>query len=282
MFAVIIALLVFIVTFYVGSTIWQDRHLPPGPFPLPVIGNLLSIGQQMPYRDLANMAKKYGKVFRVHMGSKPVIVLNSYEIAKEALVSKARDFAGRPPHLIFWNIFARNGTDIAFQNYSQAWKALRNMTATALRLNEDKANIFLHIEELCSKFHSHNGEPFCARDYVFKSFGNCISNMMFGQECKLEENEVDTLVEAVHVFRMSMGAANLIDTFPIFKYIPFEIIKKATRAGKDRDEIFERKFHEHASTFQRSNIRSVLDSMLRELKDHCHDLPLTEENLIST
>ena len=129
MFAAVIALLVFLAAVYVASTIWENRHLPLGPFPLPIIGNLLSIGQKMPYRDLANLAKKYGKVFRVHMGSRTVIVLSSYELAREALVIKAKDFAGRPPHLIFGRIFGRNYTNISTQTFSQRWKVLSQLCA---------------------------------------------------------------------------------------------------------------------------------------------------------
>ena len=72
-----------------------------------MLGNLLSIGLDQPYRDFANMARTYGKLFRVQMGSTKVIVINSYEIAKEALVTKAKDFAGRPPHF-FGAIFGRD------------------------------------------------------------------------------------------------------------------------------------------------------------------------------
>ena len=280
MLAAVVALLVFVAAVYVASTIWENRHLPPGPFPLPVLGNLLSIGQRMPYRDLANMAKKHGKVFRVHMGSRKVIVLSSYELAREALVTKAKDFAGRPPHLIFGRIFGRNYTDIATQTFSQRWKVLHKLAVTALRLTEDKVKFSSHIEELCAKFRSYVGKPFYAHDNVFKSIGTCISSMIFAQEHKLDESEVDMLVQAVHVFRMSLGAANLINAFPIFRYIPFEVIRKAQRAGEVRDEIFERKFRQHVSTFQKDNIRSVLDAMLREFQENCGD-SLTEENLIS-
>ena len=104
MFVEILTLLALYLAVYIASTIWQNRHLPPGPFPFPVLGNLLSISQDQPYRDFANMAKKYGKLFRIQMGSKKAVVINSYEIAREALLTKAKDFAGRPPH--FWEAFS--------------------------------------------------------------------------------------------------------------------------------------------------------------------------------
>ena len=70
MLAEFITLIVLFVAVYVVSTVWQNRHLPPGPFPLPVLGNLLSISQKTPYRDLANMAKRYGKLSEFKWGAK--------------------------------------------------------------------------------------------------------------------------------------------------------------------------------------------------------------------
>ena len=281
MIAEVIAFLTFLVAVYVASTVWEYRNLPPGPFPLPVLGNLLSVGLEQPYRDLANIAKKYGKVFRIQMGSRKVLVINSYDIAREALVTKAEDFAGRPHHF-FGKIFGRNCTDLVFQTFSQRWKTQRKNVITALRLTEDKANIAFHAEQLCEMFLSQNGKPFRPDDLIFKSFGNCLSSLIFGQENKLEDWEVDMLIEAVHIFSNSLGAANLIDTFPIFKYIPFGIIKKARRAGQIRDEIFQRKFEDHVSTFQKDNIRDLIDAMLKGvLENSTSGSLLTEEYLIS-
>ena len=279
MLAEIIALFALLVTVYVASTIWQNRHLPPGPFPLPVLGNLLSISQNTPYRDLASMAKKYGKLFRVQMGRRKVIVINSYEIAREALVTKAKDFAGRPPHF-FGSIFGRDNTGLAFQTYSQRWKIQHKIAVAAMRLTENKANIPLHIEELCDTFRSYSGKPFYPRDPVFTSMGGCLSSMIFGEEFKCSDRELDTLIQALHVFARSLAAANLIDTFPFLKHIPIAIIKKATRAGENRDEIFENKFREHVSTFQEDNIRSVIDAMLKNLQENRDNL-VTKEHLIS-
>ena len=274
-----IALLCFLMAVYVTRTLWENRNLPPGPFPLPVLGNLLSVGLKQPYRDLANMTKKYGKLFRIHMGSRKVIVINSYDLAREALVAKAEDFAGRPPHF-FGSIFGRNSTGLAFQTFSQRWRTQHKIMLTALRLTEDKANIALHVDELCDKFHSTKGNPFGPQDLVFKSLAHCLSSLIFGKENKLHEHEIDTLIRVLHIFAKSLGAANFIDTFPIFKNFPFEIIKNASRGGEIRNEIFERKFKEHVSTFQSDNIRDLIDAMLKGFREKTCGL-LQEEHLIS-
>ena len=274
-----ITLLFFLMAVYVVLTLWENRDLPPGPFPLPVIGNLLSVGLKQPYRDLANMTKKYGKLFRIQMGSRKVIVINSYDIAREALVKQGEDFAGRPHHF-FGSIFGRNCTDIAFQTISPGWKTQRRILETALISTKGKANVTWHVEELCNTFFSYNGEPFCPRDLVFKSCGNCLSSLVFGHENKLNDWEVDALIKADQILAKSIAAANLIDAFPILKYIPFEAIKKAKLAGDVRDEIFKRKIKEHVSTFQSDNIRDIIDAMLKGFRDNSGGL-LTEEHLIS-
>ena len=170
MFAAVIALLVFLAAVYVASTIWENRHLPLGPFPLPTIGNLLSIGQKMPY--LANLAKKYGKVFRVHMGSRKVIVLSSYELAREALVIKAKDFAGRPPHLIFGRKLKRFLSD---GKYCTKWRSqlcawLKTKSTSHRILKSCAQNSVLTMETiLCSRYrlqiyrHLHFVHDFCTR-----------------------------------------------------------------------------------------------------------------------
>ena len=187
MFADAVGLFVFLVAVYVASTIWQNRHLLPGPFPLPVLGNLLSISLHQPYRDFANMARTYRKLFRVQMGSTKVIVINSYEIAREALVTKAKDFAGRPPHF-FGVIFGRDNTDIAFQTYSPRWKLQHKIAMTAMRMTEDKANIPFYIEELKEAFCLQDRKPFNPRDSVCKSIGGCLSSWIFGDKNSMTGN----------------------------------------------------------------------------------------------
>lgn len=281
MIAEIIVLLILLVAVYVASTLWQLRCLPPGPFPLPLLGNLLSIEQNRPYADLAKMAKKYGKLLRIHMGTRKVIVINSYELAREALITKSKDFAGRPCHY-FGNIFGRDGTDIAFQTFNKRWKMQHKLALTALRLTEGKVNIADHAEKLCNRFYSCDGMLFDPYDMIFNSLANCLSSLIFGKEHKLDDCEVKKLVHATHVFRDSLGAANLLDTFPILKYIPFDIIKKAKCAGKIRDEIFERKFGEHVSTFQKENIRDLIDALLKGFHELTDEGLVTKEHLISS
>ncbi|XP_022795057.1 cytochrome P450 1A1-like [Stylophora pistillata] len=281
MIPAVIGIFILFMALYVLPSIWQTRHLPPGPFPLPLVGNLLSIDLKRPHADFANMADKYGKLFRIHMGRRRMIVINSYEIAKEALVTKATDFAGRPRHF-FGDVFGRNRTDFAFQSLNNRWKIQHKLAVTALRLSENKANIADHTEKLCSRLNSFDGKPFYLHDIMINSVANCLSSLIFGKEHKLNDREVEMLVYAVQVFRESLSAGNMIDTFPMLKYIPMDIFKNTKRAGEIRDEIFERKFEEHILTFQKDNIRDLIDALWKGFHEISHDGLLTKEQLVSS
>ncbi|XP_052028283.1 cytochrome P450 2C50-like isoform X3 [Apodemus sylvaticus] len=69
--------------------------LPPGPTPLPIIGNLLQIDVKDIHKSLTNLSKVYGPVYTLYLGRKPTVVLHGYEAVKEALVDHGEIFAGR-------------------------------------------------------------------------------------------------------------------------------------------------------------------------------------------
>uniref|UniRef100_A0A4W5KEP1 Uncharacterized protein n=1 Tax=Hucho hucho TaxID=62062 RepID=A0A4W5KEP1_9TELE len=44
---------------------------------------------------LGNLSKKYGSVFTVWLGSKPVVVISGYQAIKDAFVNQGEEFSGR-------------------------------------------------------------------------------------------------------------------------------------------------------------------------------------------
>lgn len=53
------------------------RRLPPGPTPLPLVGNLLSVSRSSPHRSLARLAERYGQLMRVRLGAVDYVVASS-------------------------------------------------------------------------------------------------------------------------------------------------------------------------------------------------------------
>ncbi|MEE6508742.1 hypothetical protein FKM82_022771, partial [Ascaphus truei] len=77
------------------STMYRKCNLPPGPTPLPVIGNLLQIKRGRMVKSLMDLSEKYGSVYTLYFGSRPVIILCGYQAVKEALIDQGDEFSGR-------------------------------------------------------------------------------------------------------------------------------------------------------------------------------------------
>ncbi|XP_059238454.1 cytochrome P450 2S1 isoform X2 [Mustela nigripes] len=71
-------------------------HLPPGPTPLPLLGNLLQLRPGALYPGLLRLSKKYGPVFTVYLGPwRRVVVLVGHKAVQEALEGQTEAFSGR-------------------------------------------------------------------------------------------------------------------------------------------------------------------------------------------
>ncbi|OBS73757.1 hypothetical protein A6R68_15703 [Neotoma lepida] len=74
---------------------WTARY-PPGPVPLPGLGNLLQVDfQNMPY-SLYKLQQRYGDVFSLQMAWKPVVVVNGLKAVREVLRFSFLVPAGQP------------------------------------------------------------------------------------------------------------------------------------------------------------------------------------------
>lgn len=58
---------------------------------------------------LSQLRKSYGDVYSLFIGSKPAVIINGVKAMKEALVTNATDFAGRPKDLFINDVIDRKG-----------------------------------------------------------------------------------------------------------------------------------------------------------------------------
>ncbi|XP_069590379.1 cytochrome P450 2K6-like isoform X1 [Ranitomeya imitator] len=90
-FSIFIALFIY----WINGIRKSTAKMPPGPMPLPVIGNLHMVDLNRPHESLMQLSEKYGEVFTLHFGPKKMVILAGYKIIKEALVTRAEDFGER-------------------------------------------------------------------------------------------------------------------------------------------------------------------------------------------
>ncbi|KAI0739562.1 cytochrome P450 [Daedaleopsis nitida] len=122
--AIGIVLLTYAIAFSLKSRLSSDaRRLPPGPQPLPVIGNVLDMPRNDLGRDLRNLTKTYGVYLSV-LGKH--VVLGSYRAACDLLIKRSSNYSGRPKSVMAslcsfaeWNFFVFD--------YGQEWRLHRRV-----------------------------------------------------------------------------------------------------------------------------------------------------------
>lgn len=76
-----------------GTGLGRPRSLPS----LPLVGSLLQLaGHPQLHLRLWRLQGRYGSLYALWMGSHYVVVVNSYQHAREVLLKKGKAFAGRP------------------------------------------------------------------------------------------------------------------------------------------------------------------------------------------
>ncbi|EGW12121.1 Cytochrome P450 2B19 [Cricetulus griseus] len=120
-------------------------HLPPGPRPLPFLGNLLQMDRRGLLNSFMRLREKYGDVFTVHLGPRTVIMLCGTEAIREALVDQAEAFSGRGTLELVKPIFKDYVMIIA---NGERWKALRRFfLATVRDFEKGKRSVEERIQE---------------------------------------------------------------------------------------------------------------------------------------
>ena len=111
---------------------------PPGPWSLPVIGNIFLFGSA-PHKNVTKLSQHYGKIFSMKLGSREVIILNDIKTAKEALLQKGSDFSSRPP-LHSFVTSSRGDRTVAWPVFGAKYLMNKRATELAMRtlLDNDK------------------------------------------------------------------------------------------------------------------------------------------------
>ncbi|KAF9598851.1 hypothetical protein IFM89_031971 [Coptis chinensis] len=109
--------------------------LPPGPFPVPVFGNWLQVGDDLNHRNLTDLARKFGEIFLLRMGQRNLVVVSSPDLAKEVLHTQGVEFGSRTRNVVF-DIFTGKGQDMVFTVYGEHWRKMRRIMTVPFFTNK--------------------------------------------------------------------------------------------------------------------------------------------------
>ena len=211
----------------------RNPKLPPGPTPLPIIGNLLALGDK-PHLSLTNLAKSYGPILSLKFGQVTTVVVSSPETIQQVLQTHDNvlsyrfipDAATVYDHAelgLPWIPISPNYKNHRkiFNNYLLSPKAL-DASRNLRRMRIDK-----HLDNIrrCAV----NGEVVDIGTTLFSLALNLISYSIWSMDL------VDTDSEMTKEFKATlrgsleeMGRPNISDFFPVLKKMDVQGVRRRT------------------------------------------------------
>ncbi|KFQ40006.1 Cytochrome P450 2W1, partial [Mesitornis unicolor] len=237
---------------------------PPGPLPLPLIGNLHLLDIRRQDKSLMKISEKYGPVFTVHLGFQKVVVLTGYEAVKDALLHTTDVFEDRPAIPIFYHIQHGNGV---FFSSQEIWKTTRRFTIATMRdlgmgkrLGEER--MCEELQFLIELIKSFKGGPFRLR-FLNMAPTNITFAILFGRRFDYEDPTYLTLLRLIDEVMHLLGSPFL----HLFNFYPFLgfLLKPHKMILKKVEEvcvILRKSIKESKENINENNVRSYIDALV--------------------
>ncbi|VVA39462.1 PREDICTED: flavonoid [Prunus dulcis] len=216
--------------------IWKKSRksttpLPPGPRGLPLLGYLPFLGTDL-HHDLTNLAKTYGPLYKLKLGTKLYFVISSPTLVKQVLHDHETIFSNRDA-TVAAQIASYGGTDIAFAPYGPDWRKLRKvvMNHTLSNANVD-ACYALRKEEVdrsISHIYGKVGTPIDFGDVAFFTSINTLKSLVWSGTQQEEKGATDVGVEWRKVVKEIIGLLvkpNVSDFFPMLARFDIQGIRR--------------------------------------------------------
>ncbi|XP_063162386.1 cytochrome P450 2J2-like [Candoia aspera] len=231
---------------------WARKQLPPGPVPLPIIGNLWLLGFALKREVLMKLTTIYGNIYTVWLGRTPLVVLNGYKAVKEGLITYTEETSGRPLTPLFKDLMGEKGV---FMTTGHTWKQQKRFVMMTLRnLGVGRKALENQIQEeahnLLKVFESKKGSAFDPQTAIVHAVANIICSFVFGQRFPEEDAHFNKLLKAIHMVTYVSGSfwGRVYDSFPtimrtfqrpyqsLFEYNEFmhNLVKDRVQSHKER------------------------------------------------
>lgn len=265
-FCSVLPLLIYFIYYHLNRPIRSkttQSTVPQAGGAWPVIGHLhLFGGKQLAHKTLGAMADNYGPVFTIRLGSHRVLVLNSWEMARECFTVHDRVFSTRPS-IAASKLLGYDYAMFGFAPYGSYWREMRKI-ATIELLSNHRIDMLKHIrgfevqtviKELYKLWVSKGSAGGGVLVDMKQWFGDLTSNIAlrmvggkryFGVNADFEEEEARRCRKLMRDFVYLFGVFVLSDAIPSLGWFDINGYEKAMkRTAKQLDILISGWLEEH-------------------------------------
>ncbi|XP_043841075.1 cytochrome P450 2C44-like [Dromiciops gliroides] len=285
---ILLACVLFLIFLSLWSQGFKKGKLPPGPTPLPFVGNILQLDFKNMTATFSELAEKYGPIYTLYMGTQRVVVLHGYSITKEALVDQGDVFMERGDMPIFDDML--KGQGVVF-SHGERWKQIRRFSLMTLRnFGMGKRSIEERVQEeaqcLVEELRKTKGQPTDPTFILGCAPCNVICSILFNDRFQYNSEKflyiMNLLNENFHL--LNKPWSQLYNFLPAFRvHLPGEH-KRISQNVKEMKHFILERVKEHQKNLDPNNPQDYIDCFLSKMQQE-KDNPQSEfdlENLVMT
>ncbi|XP_056464489.1 vitamin D 25-hydroxylase [Gadus chalcogrammus] len=287
-FAASFVVIAFLMLLLVRQLVKQRRPpgFPPGPSPIPVIGNIYSLATE-PHVFLKKQSEVHGQIFSLDLGGILTVVLNGYDCIRECLYHQSEVFADRPSLPLFKKMTKMGG--LLNHKYGRGWIEHRKLACNSFRyFGSGQRQFERRISEECMFFVDaidvHKGKPFNPKHLVTNAVSNITNLIIFGQRFTYDDHNFQHMIElfSENVELAVSGWALLYNAFPWIEYVPFGKHQKLFRNAAEVYRFLQQVIEDFSQGRVPQAPRHYVDAYLDELEQSTKDpgTSYSRENLI--
>ncbi|KAI0767311.1 CyP450 monooxygenase [Fomes fomentarius] len=260
----------------------RGRPLPPGPAPLPFVGNLFNVSRIKPWIGYKDLCSKYGDIMHFEVLGQHIVVLGSSDAIFEYLDRRSANTSSRRQTPLIEIVGAQ--ISFAFMPYGQRWRRHRrafwqylnpNVVAEHRPIQRAMAHRFLHKVLT---------DPSQFKKHVRYAFAASIMKVMYNNDVESDIQDQMTWVDESQE-GISLGLPPgrfLVDLLPFLRHLPSfflgpELWLKSpvwrSAAMSHKEVPFARLQEEMKDTGEHN---SVVGKLLRRIRRYAHDKTLYE------
>ncbi|GMT22314.1 hypothetical protein PFISCL1PPCAC_13611 [Pristionchus fissidentatus] len=220
---IVVLLLAFIVVYYFGVN--RILGLPPGPPPLPLIGNMLSFDWEIDKMLLAWKAK-YGRVFTVWMPF-PMVVIGDHKVLQEHLVKDGDVFLGRKNPEQVMDITFGGLYGLGFEDNSMVKEqrkfALRSLHESGMGSVALEEIVHHFAEEIVARWRKTGDSAVDVTENIMRAVGNIVWYVIFGITLEFDNTVLVKYRQLQQDMLPYLGGPFImfLETFPVLRKFEF-------------------------------------------------------------